>query len=198
MIDRWSQVIALANSFSFVGASGCCRNLSTQIGASASTTAVCARSLATRSAVSWSVHPKIEKPSTHTMAAPITAPQIPGLRLGGNVTDLMNHALPAPQWGIAERSELSVRQAIRATTYAIACGEERHFASTAISTGRPKICLQANHPRALRVPACVKPASLARQSLAKPLSHGPKSRFRGPRRCTLRRPNLRLYKSTVR
>ena len=127
MIDRWSQVIALANSFSFVGASGCCRNLSTQIGASASTTAVCARSLAIRSAVSWSLHPKIEKPSTHTMAAPITAPQIPGLRLGGNVTDLMNHTLPAPQWGIDERSELPARQAIRATTYAIACGEERLF-----------------------------------------------------------------------
>ena len=96
MIDRWSQVIALANSFSFVGASGCCRNLSTQIGASASTTAVCARCRAIRSAVSESVHPKIEKPSTDMTTAPITAPQIPGFKLGGNVTDLMSWAPSAP------------------------------------------------------------------------------------------------------
>jgi hypothetical protein len=88
MIDRRSQDDALLNSDIFAGASVCCRNLSTQIGTSASTTAVCARSFAIRSAVPPSVHPKVEKPSTVMTTAPIAAPQIPGFKLGGNLTDL--------------------------------------------------------------------------------------------------------------
>src|SRR5215472_14326240 len=117
MIDRWSQVFALANSFSFAGASGCCRKRSTQIGASASTSTVCARSLAIRSAVSLSVHPKIEKPTTDIAAAPITAPQIPDFKLGGKVTDLMSYA-PSAHWATFEHFEFLLRLAIRATTYA--------------------------------------------------------------------------------
>jgi hypothetical protein len=59
-----------------------CRKFSTQIGASALTTAVCARSCAIRSAVLPSVHPKYEKPITDIATAPITPPQIPGFKLG--------------------------------------------------------------------------------------------------------------------
>jgi hypothetical protein len=76
MIARRSQdEELLANSSNFVDASACCRNLSTQIGASTSTTAVCARSFAIRSAVLPSVHPKDEKPITDIATAPITAPR---------------------------------------------------------------------------------------------------------------------------
>ena len=94
MMDRRSQDNAFLNSVIFADASACCRNLSTQIGASASTTAVCARSFAIRSAVPPSVHPKVEKPSTDMTTAPITAPQIPGFKPGGNLTDLIA-ALPS-------------------------------------------------------------------------------------------------------
>ena len=80
MINRRSHNDALLNSVNFEGASGCCRNLSTQIGASTSTTAACARSFAICSAVPPKVHPKREKPSIDIAAAPITAPQIPGFK----------------------------------------------------------------------------------------------------------------------
>ena len=43
---------------------------------------ICACSFAIRSAVLPSVQPKDEKPTTDIAAAPITAPQIPGFRLG--------------------------------------------------------------------------------------------------------------------
>ena len=92
MINRRSQGEALLSSASFAGASACCRNLSTQIGASASTIAVTARSFAICSAVPPSVHPKMEKPSSDMTAAPITTPQIPGFKLGGNFMDLMSCA----------------------------------------------------------------------------------------------------------
>src|SRR5215469_15837406 len=61
-------------------------------------TAVCARSLASRSAVPPSVHPKVENPSTDMAAAPITAPQIPGFKLGGN---FMHHAPVSAPWSIS-------------------------------------------------------------------------------------------------
>jgi len=102
MIDRRSHEGALFNSVNFAGASGCCRNLSTQIGTNASTTAVCARSFAIRSAVPPSVHPKTEKPSTHIAAAPITAPQIPGFKLGGSVMSCAPFSVP-----LAHRREIS-------------------------------------------------------------------------------------------
>jgi hypothetical protein len=92
IIDRRSQADALPNSFNFAGASACCWNLSAQIGASTSTTAVSARSFAIFSAVLSSVHPKSEKPSTDITAAPMTAPQIPGFKLGENFIDLMSCA----------------------------------------------------------------------------------------------------------
>jgi hypothetical protein len=92
MINRRSHDEALLNSVNFAGASACCWNLSTQIGASTSTTAVSARSFATRSAVPPSVHPKIVKPSTDMAAAPMTTPQIPGFILGGKFIDLMSCA----------------------------------------------------------------------------------------------------------
>jgi len=92
MIDRRSQADALLNSFNFAGASACCWNLSAQIGASTSTTAVSARSFAICSAVLSSVHPKSEKPSIDMTAAPSTAPQIPGFKLAGNFIDLMSCA----------------------------------------------------------------------------------------------------------
>jgi hypothetical protein len=92
MINRRSHDEALLNSVNFAGASACCWNLSTQIGASTSTTAVTARSFAIRSAVPPSVHPKIVKPSTDMAAAPMTTPQIPGFILGGNFTDRMSCA----------------------------------------------------------------------------------------------------------
>ena len=118
IIDRRSQADALLNSFNFAGASACCWNLSAQIGASTSTTATSARSFAICSAVLSSVHPKSEKPSTDMIAAPITAPQIPGFKLGGNFIDLMSCArVKTPIGPIPERSALLVPGTIRATTY---------------------------------------------------------------------------------
>jgi len=113
MIDRRFQAGVLLNSVNFADASVCRWNLSTQIGVSTSTTAVCARSLASRSAVPPSVHPNVEKPSTDMTAAPITAPQIPGFKLGGN---FMHHAPVSAPWSIRERSAPLVRRTIRATT----------------------------------------------------------------------------------
>ncbi|HKE23372.1 MAG TPA: hypothetical protein VKB88_13490, partial [Bryobacteraceae bacterium] len=124
MINRRSQVEALLNSVSFAGASACCWNLSTQIGVSTSTTAVCARSLAIRSAVPPSVHPKIEKPSTDMSAAPITAPQMPGLKPEGSFIDLISCAPVGNLIGfIIKISELFGARNIRATTYT----REIHF-----------------------------------------------------------------------
>jgi hypothetical protein len=94
MINRRSHNDALLNSVNFAGASGCCRNLSTQIGASTSTTAACARSLAICSAVPPKVHPKREKPSIDIAAAPIRAPQIPGFKLGGSVMSCAPFSAP--------------------------------------------------------------------------------------------------------
>jgi hypothetical protein len=131
MINRRSQGEALLNSVNFAGASAWCWNHSTQIGARTSTTAICARSLAIRSAVPPSVHPKTEKPSTDMATAPITTPQIPDFKLGGNFMDLMSCApVSAPPlvyhtcYPIPEISALLVRGAIRTTTYAKAgeCG----------------------------------------------------------------------------
>jgi len=120
MINRRSHNDALLNSVNFPGASGCCRNLSTQIGASTSTTAACARSFAICSAVPPKVHPKREKPSIDIAAAPITAPQIPGFKLGGSVMSCAPFS--APLWSVAGRSALFVSRAIRATTYAKGSG----------------------------------------------------------------------------
>ena len=118
IIDRRSQADALPNSFNFAGASACCWNLSAQIGASTSTTAVSARSFAIFSAVLSSVHPKSEKPSTDITAAPMTAPQIPGFKLGENFIDLMSCARVSARIGpIPERSALLVPGTIRTTTY---------------------------------------------------------------------------------
>jgi hypothetical protein len=117
MINRRSHHEALLNSVNFAGASACCWNLSTQIGASTSTTAVCARSFAIRSAVPPSVHPKIVKPSTDMTAAPMTTPQIPGFILGGKFIDLMSCApVSAPLVHSGEISAVGART-IRATTY---------------------------------------------------------------------------------
>ena len=118
MINRRSQVEALLNSVSFAGASACCRNLSTQIGVSTSTTAVCARSLAVRSAVPPNVRPKIEKPSTDMSAAPITAPQMPGLKPEGSFIDLISCApVGNPIGSLSMISEVLLPGTIRATTY---------------------------------------------------------------------------------
>jgi hypothetical protein len=117
MIDRRSHHEALPN-FNFAGASACCWNLSAQIGASTSTTAVSARSFATFSAVLSSVHPKSEKPSTDITAPPMTAPQIPAFKVGENFIDLMSCArVCAPIGPIPERSALLVPGTIRTTTY---------------------------------------------------------------------------------
>jgi hypothetical protein len=118
IIDRRSQADALPNSFNFAGASACCWNLSAQIGASTSTTAVSARSFAIFSAVLSSVHPKSEKPSTDITAAAMTAPQIPGFKLGENFIDLMSCSRVSASIGpIPERSALLVPGTIRTTTY---------------------------------------------------------------------------------
>src|SRR5205823_12706553 len=83
MKERRSQdENTLLNSASFAGASACCRNLSTQIGARAVTTAVCARSFAIRSAALPSVQPNWVKPTKDMAAAPTTAPQSAGLSFG--------------------------------------------------------------------------------------------------------------------
>ena len=109
IIDRRSHHEALPNSFNFAGASACCWNLSAQIGASTSTTAVSARSFAIFSAVLSSVHPKSEKPSTDITAAAMTAPQIPGFKLGENFIDLMSCSRVSASIGpIPERSALLV------------------------------------------------------------------------------------------
>src|SRR5206468_10947785 len=76
---RWSQDAAFLNSVSLTAQSACCRNLSTQIGASTLITAVSARSDAIRSAVLPSVHPIHENPITDIATAPATAPQSAGL-----------------------------------------------------------------------------------------------------------------------
>jgi hypothetical protein len=81
IIDRWSHEDALVNSANFAGASTCSRNFSTQIGAKAATTAVSARSFASRSAVLPSVHPSCEKPIIEIATAPATAPQTAGVTL---------------------------------------------------------------------------------------------------------------------
>ena len=70
------------NSTNLAAESAWCWKFSTQIGASALTTALCALSCAIRSAVLPSVYPKYEKPVTDIATAPITAPQIPGFKLG--------------------------------------------------------------------------------------------------------------------
>jgi hypothetical protein len=63
------------------------------------------------------------EPSTDMTIAPITAPQIPGFKLGGNFKDLMSCApvgAPCPSYRyyhIPEISALLVPQTIRATTY---------------------------------------------------------------------------------
>src|SRR4051812_18321145 len=82
MTDRRFHDETLLKSINFADASAWCWNFSTQIGARTPTTAVRARSVAIRSAVLPSVHPNVEKPTTDMAAAPITAPQIPGFKLG--------------------------------------------------------------------------------------------------------------------
>src|SRR5690348_4320280 len=82
MSDRRSQHGALLNATSFVAASVCCWNFSTQIGASTATTAVSARWLAIFSAVLPSVHPSDENPTTANATAPTTAPHIAGFTPG--------------------------------------------------------------------------------------------------------------------
>ena len=110
IINRRSHDEALLNSVNFAGASACCWNLSTQIGANTSTTAVSARSFAIRSAVPPSVHPKIVKPSTDMAAAPMTTPQIPGFILEGNFIDLMSCApVSAPLVHSGEISAVGAR-----------------------------------------------------------------------------------------
>ena len=74
MSERRSQDGALLNATSFAAESVCCWNLSTQIGASAATTAVSARWLANFSAVLPIVHPSDENPTTANAPAPTTAP----------------------------------------------------------------------------------------------------------------------------
>ena len=65
MSERRSQdEETLLNATSFATASVCCWNLSTQIGASAATTAAAARWVAIFSAVLPSVHPSCENPTT--------------------------------------------------------------------------------------------------------------------------------------
>lgn len=78
------------SSVSFVLASGCCMNRSTQIGIRRGTTAASARSLAIRSAVLPTTHPHHVKPRIQITAMPTTAPQDAGLthvgartRMGG-------------------------------------------------------------------------------------------------------------------
>src|SRR5580704_2830178 len=72
----------LLNATSFAAESVCCWNFSTQIGASAATTAVSARWLAIFSAVLPSVHPSDENPTTANATAPTTAPHTAGFTPG--------------------------------------------------------------------------------------------------------------------
>src|SRR4029077_19610610 len=79
MSERRSQdAETLLNATSFAAASVCCWNLSTQIGASAATTAVSARCVAIFSAVLPSVQPSYENPTTANAIAPATAPHTAG------------------------------------------------------------------------------------------------------------------------
>jgi hypothetical protein len=78
MSDRRSHDATLLNSTNFAGASAWCWNFSTQIGASAATTAASARWVAIFSAVLPSVHPSDENPTTANAAAPAAAPHTAG------------------------------------------------------------------------------------------------------------------------
>src|SRR6266705_1554234 len=83
MSERRSQdEETLLNATSFATASVCCWNLSTQIGASAATTAAAARWVAIFSAVLPSVHPSCENPTTANATAPTTAPHTAGFTPG--------------------------------------------------------------------------------------------------------------------
>src|SRR5438445_8149840 len=70
------------NATSFAAASVCCWNFSTQIGASAATTAASARWVAIFSAVLPSVHPSCENPMTANATAPTNAPHTAGFTPG--------------------------------------------------------------------------------------------------------------------
>src|SRR5262245_11644863 len=70
------------NSASLVAAPGCCMNLVTQAGVSATTTAALVRSAARRSAVLPRVQPNQEKPTNMVATAPTTTPQAAGLNHG--------------------------------------------------------------------------------------------------------------------
>src|ERR1700720_2669680 len=72
----------LLNATSFAAESVCCWNFSTQIGASAATTAVSARWFAIFSAVLPSVHPSDANPTTANATAPATAPHTAGFTPG--------------------------------------------------------------------------------------------------------------------
>jgi hypothetical protein len=72
--SRSQSNLNLFNSLRFPVAFGAWRNLSTQIGARAATTAELARSLATMSTVLPSVHPPQLKPTIIVMTAPAAAP----------------------------------------------------------------------------------------------------------------------------
>src|SRR5271163_5317064 len=76
MTDRRFHDETLLNSTNFAGASAWCWNFSTQIGASAATTAASARWVAIFSAVLPSVHPSDENPTTVNATAPTTAPHV--------------------------------------------------------------------------------------------------------------------------
>src|ERR1700745_861469 len=82
MTDRRFHDETLLNSTNFAGASAWCWNFSTQIGASAATTAVSARWVAIFSAVLPSVHPSCENPTTANATAPATAPHTAGFTPG--------------------------------------------------------------------------------------------------------------------
>src|SRR6267142_3175775 len=82
MSERRSQEETLLNATSFATASVCCWNFSTQIGASAATTAAAARWVAIFSAVLPSVHPSCENPTTENATAPTTAPHTAGFTPG--------------------------------------------------------------------------------------------------------------------
>jgi hypothetical protein len=72
--SRSQSNLNLFNALRFSVASGARRNLSTQIGARAATTAESARSLATISTVPPSIHPPQLKPMIIVMTAPAAAP----------------------------------------------------------------------------------------------------------------------------
>src|ERR1700736_3890309 len=72
----------LLNATVVATASVCCWNFSTQIGASAATTAAAARWVAIFSAVLPSVHPSCENPTTANATAPTTAPHTAGFTPG--------------------------------------------------------------------------------------------------------------------